>query len=182
MAATQQTWLDEGLEVLSTYGVDGLRIDRLATRLGLSKGSFYHHFGGMPGFKTALLAHYEATWTTRFIDLATEAGGDSARDRLAELQRIVVQSHDSDADIEVAIRTWASRDEDAHVALARVDAARLDFLESAWRELTDADTARLNARLTYLVLIGAQHLAPVLPADDLELLFATIAERGSEQS
>ncbi|MEV0081899.1 TetR/AcrR family transcriptional regulator [Saccharopolyspora sp. NPDC050642] len=42
----KQDWLDAGLEILADQGVPALTIDRLATKLGLTKGSFYHHFGG----------------------------------------------------------------------------------------------------------------------------------------
>jgi hypothetical protein len=41
-------------------GPSGLRIDRLCRRLGVSKGSFHHHFAGAGDFKQALLAAYEA--------------------------------------------------------------------------------------------------------------------------
>ena len=65
---SKQAWLDEGLRTLADEGAPALRIDRLAGRLGLSKGSFYHHFDGMAGYKDALLAHFEREHTSRFID------------------------------------------------------------------------------------------------------------------
>ncbi|AKU17533.1 TetR/AcrR family transcriptional regulator [Luteipulveratus mongoliensis] len=173
--ASQETWLDEGLSLLAQDGVAGLRIDRLAARLKLSKGSFYHHFDSMPGYKTALLAHFEATRTTRFIDLADEAGGASARERLDALHRIVVDTHEGDVAIEVAMRAWASLDAEAHAAMERIDGTRLGYLERLWNELTDADTAHDTARIVYLVLIGAQHLAPALPQPELDHLFAVVA-------
>ncbi len=52
---SKQAWLDEVLRTLADEGAPALRIDRLAGGLGLSKGSFYHHFDGMAGYKDALL-------------------------------------------------------------------------------------------------------------------------------
>ena len=46
--------------MLAAEGAAGVRIDRIAARLGLSKGSFHHHFAGADGYKRDLLAHYEA--------------------------------------------------------------------------------------------------------------------------
>ena len=52
--------MDEGLRVLAAEGAPAVRIDRIAARLGLSKGSFHHHFAGADGYKRDLLALYEA--------------------------------------------------------------------------------------------------------------------------
>lgn len=177
--------MDEGLAVLAEHGVAALRIDRLAARLGLSKGSFYHHFAGMPGYRQALLEHYEASRTTHYIDLANAASGldDStdgtaadpagvARARLRRLQDLVVAGHGASSDLEVAVRAWSALDPEARATMQRVDATRLGYLRDRWTEITgDPALAADVARLTYLVLIGAEHLAPPLPAADLARLF-----------
>ena len=36
-----QHWLDAALDVLANEGVAAVRVERLAERLGVSKGSFY---------------------------------------------------------------------------------------------------------------------------------------------
>jgi AcrR family transcriptional regulator len=61
----RRRWLDEGLDLLATSGVNGVTIQALCERLGLSKGSFYHHFKGMAGYRTALLEHFEERETRR---------------------------------------------------------------------------------------------------------------------
>jgi hypothetical protein len=59
---------------------------------------------------------------------------------------------------EPAIRLWARSDEAARAALARVDRARLDWLETLFVELgRDAD-APTRARLAYMALIGEHAL------------------------
>lgn len=59
MSTARERWLNEGLKVLAEEGAAGIRIDRIAARLHLSKGSFHHHFDGAEGYKKALLAHFE---------------------------------------------------------------------------------------------------------------------------
>jgi len=84
--ADNQQWLDAGLAILEKQGAKVLTIERLAEQIGLSKGSFYHHFGGMPGYKTALLAHFEATYTTQYI-AAVER--DLTADAITKLRALI---------------------------------------------------------------------------------------------
>jgi len=69
--STRTSWLDEGLAVLAELGAAALRTDRLAGRLGRSKGAFYHHFAGLSGYRLDLLDHYERQYTTRYISRPT---------------------------------------------------------------------------------------------------------------
>lgn len=54
----QERWLDLGLETLRESGTTGLRIDRLARQLGVTKGSFYAHFSSKSDYLTALCEHW----------------------------------------------------------------------------------------------------------------------------
>lgn len=40
----EEDWITEGLRLLAEPGKDRLRIQTLADRLQVTKGSFYHHF------------------------------------------------------------------------------------------------------------------------------------------
>src|SRR3569833_3332924 len=71
--AGKRGWLDAGLVLLAEQGAPSVTIERLSERLGLSKGSFYHHFKGMTGYRTALLEHFETERTIRFVEQAEAA-------------------------------------------------------------------------------------------------------------
>ena len=60
MVSGRSRWLDSGLEALAAEGPGGLKIDRLVRRVGLTKGSFFHHFAGAAAYQTALLERLEA--------------------------------------------------------------------------------------------------------------------------
>ncbi len=48
-------WIEAGYAILAEGGLDALKLDRLCTRLGVTKGSFYWHFTDMAGYRAALL-------------------------------------------------------------------------------------------------------------------------------
>ena len=67
--ATPRSYFDEALRVLAREGRNGLRIGRLCAALGVTSGSFYHHFGGWDGFVAALLEHWEREEVGRIVEL-----------------------------------------------------------------------------------------------------------------
>jgi len=65
---TRVEWLDAGLDLLATEGAPAVTIERLTGELGVTKGSYYHHFKSAGGYKTALLEYFEAQFTARLIE------------------------------------------------------------------------------------------------------------------
>ncbi|WP_433225354.1 TetR/AcrR family transcriptional regulator [Microtetraspora malaysiensis] len=169
--ARRQDWLEAGLTVLSEKGAPALTIERLCGRLDLTKGSFYHHFTGMAGFKTVLLAHFAAEYTTRYIDQVERSGG-SPLARLERLLTLVLAEEDERSRVEIALRAWAAQDGEVRATQERVDALRLDYLRSLWREAGGAEADAVPmARLLYLVLIGAGQVVPPVAAGDLREVY-----------
>lgn len=174
--AGKEQWLDSGLAILGQLGARSITIERLAERLGLTKGSFYHHFKGMPGYKTALLAHYEARFTARYIERVEESAkstepGLTAKAKLRTLMH-EVQSDTSDWRAEVELRAWAQQDEEVRAVQQRIDATRQDYLSSLWTGIVgDPVRAGRLARLCYLTLIGAGHVLPPADPSELEQLY-----------
>jgi AcrR family transcriptional regulator len=79
---TRERWLHDGLEILAESGFRGLATDSVCTRLGLSKGSFYHHFDGMSDCRRALLSYVEERESRDFIERANAAPGAAGERRL----------------------------------------------------------------------------------------------------
>lgn len=170
LIADNRQWLDAGLGALEQHGAPGLTIERLLGQVGLSKGSFYHHFGGMPGYKTALLAHYEATYTTRYLDAVEQHPGATARAKLDTLLDLVMQ--EDDHGLEVALRAWALQDPEVRRAQERIDRIRVEYLYGLWLELShDEDEAALMSRLLYLIVIGGAQIIPYLPPEHLRPIY-----------
>ena len=69
MRKRKQDWLGEGRFVLGQDGVTGLTIDGLAKKLGLTKGSFYHHFKNGQDYQQELVAFWAQQYVTTSTDL-----------------------------------------------------------------------------------------------------------------
>ncbi|WP_049577550.1 TetR/AcrR family transcriptional regulator [Nonomuraea sp. SBT364] len=169
--ASKRDWLRTGLRVLTQDGARALTIERLCGELDLTKGSFYHHFKGMAGFKTDLLAHFESEHTARFIS-ATEKSGEPAPARLRRLLDLVLDDEDGSEGLDSAVRAWALQDAEVRAVQERVDRTRIDYLRVLWRGLggPESDVGPM-AHLLYLVLIGAQQVIPAVPAAGLREIY-----------
>jgi len=169
--ADNQQWLDAGLATLQKDGARALTIERVAGQVGLSKGSFYHHFGGMAGYRTALLFHYEATYTSQYIDAAEADPTAAPMVKITRLLDLVCDEGD-DQNLEAGLRAWASQDPEVHRALERIDRRRVDYLKGLWLELTgDEEQAGLMSRLLYLITVGAGQVIPSVPAGELRRIY-----------
>lgn len=178
MSEARDRWLDEGVRVLGDEGFTGVRIDRLAARLGLSKGSFHHHFAGADDFKRELLAHVERLSIDALERAISSAPPSSdAREILGRLTDAV----DAPAvglyrpELDVALRAWALCDAEARATLARIDEVRLTALERVWRPEVGSDAeARTAALVPYLLSVGAAVVSPPLSGPQLKAVFELI--------
>src|SRR3954451_5179052 len=112
-------WLDEGMVVLAELGAAGIRVDSIAARLGVTKGSFHHHFDGVADYHRSLCARYEADSMDAIHGAVSAASHLPPQQALMELPANFV----FDPSIEGAIRGWAFDNEEARAVQARVDAA-----------------------------------------------------------
>lgn len=165
-------WLDEGMTVLAGQGPKGVRVDRIAARLGLTKGSFHHHFGGIDDYHRALLERYQSD-SMDAIATGVAAVSEVPPERaLMELPSQV----SFDPRLEAAIRGWANEFEEANSVQARVDTARLEALVSLWeRILPDAARARTAALVPHLLMIGASVALPRPSDKDMHEVFSLLA-------
>jgi AcrR family transcriptional regulator len=168
---TRTEWLDAGLDLLADEGAPAVTIERLTGKLGVTKGSYYHHFKGAAGYRTALLDYFEARFTTRLIDTVERAPEAEPAAKLQHLLRLVLSDPDT-AGLEIAVRAWALQDPEVRAAQERVDRTRTAYLKQLCRGLkADLDPDRF-AQLLYLILIGAEQVLPPIAKDDLRDIYA----------
>jgi AcrR family transcriptional regulator len=158
---TRERWLDAGLDVLADSGPAALTIESLSLRLGLSKGSFYHHFGGMPGYRRALLEHFEARENRAFLDRAEAAPVAAGEERLRFVVDDAMAAEGGRPRLEDAVRGWASSDPLVREYLDRIDRTRVAFLQREFAAMAlDERTAADFAEIAHLMAIGAAHTLP----------------------
>ncbi len=162
---SKERWLDEGLAVLGEVGIKGVTIDALRARLGLTTGSFYHHFGGMDGYRSALLAYYEERDTQAYIDMIEALPADDGASKLRALMTAAVDAIEADEALEPQVRVWASHDDAARACLERVDAQRSEYIRRQCRATgAEPELADEIGAMIYLIAIGADHIVPRIPA------------------
>ncbi len=147
-------WIEAGIALLAEGGIDAVRVEPLAARLGVTKGSFYWHFKDRAALYAAILDHWRATSTADVITLLERQGG-SAAERLRRLFATTVVDPRR-PQLTTAIRAWARTDRLAAQAIAIADAERIAYVEGLLVEhgLTPG-AAAVRARILYLTLMGS---------------------------
>ncbi|MEM9970121.1 MAG: TetR/AcrR family transcriptional regulator [Pseudomonadota bacterium] len=149
-ALTPTDWLNLALQELKTHGYAALRAQPLAKKLGVSRGSFYHHFESLEAFQTAVIAHWSETTSGQII-LDAQAAGDPVL-ALDDLLRTTLRSGEA---LERAVRSWSTVAPGVAEAVDRVDRTRIGVAE---RLLTDAGVpktvATARAKVLYWAAIG----------------------------
>jgi AcrR family transcriptional regulator len=171
--ATRSDWLQTGLAAVVEDGPNGLRIDRLCQRLGVSKGSFHHHFAGAADFKRSLLAAYEDLVVKALDQAIDQTEAATPRAALVGLTAAITGTPGFyRPELEVAMRAWAFSDTEVRAVQERVDRQRLESLYGIWSKILD-DPAQANtaALLPYLVGIGASLVQPPTPPDQLQRIY-----------
>lgn len=121
----RQAWIKEGYTRLAEDGVAGVRVEALAKRLAVTKGSFYWHFRDRQDLLDAILSDWREG---RIRDIRKQTRSEPGRERDGLLHLIEVYGtarNRRGIRIELAIRDWARRDEKAASIVAEVDAIRL---------------------------------------------------------
>lgn len=149
----REAWTEAGLALLGEAGVEALRVEPLAKRLGVTKGSFYWHFQDRDALLEGVLGYWEARETDHYIG-AVEAAGGSPGARLRRLFRDILADRAALAP-ELAIRDWARHEKRTAGVVLKVDMRRSQYLEDRFVEAGQpAGEARARAALLYGLLVG----------------------------
>lgn len=151
---SRQDWIEAGLQLLRAEGQQALTIERLTQALGVTKGSFYHHFGQLANFHQALLDWWQDAFTLQPMRLALEETDPDQR--FLRLSRAVSEL---DYPLELSLRAWGMRDARVAAAISKIDRQRLDCLEDLHRLRGHAQVEVL-AYLEYTAFIGGQLVQP----------------------
>jgi AcrR family transcriptional regulator len=149
-------WVEAAFDLLAEGGIDAVRVDPLAKRLGVTRGSFYWHFKDREALHKAMLKQWRK-WATYQVGDKIERAVPDAGERLRKTLDLPAAGGRAKraAAIEMAIRFWARRDEEAAQAVQRIDHQRLRYYAKLFVERghTEAD-ARKRAYLFYATLMS----------------------------
>jgi AcrR family transcriptional regulator len=148
----KENWIKEGLELLREKGIHAVKVEVLACRLGVTKGSFYWYFQNRDALLQEMLGHWERVLTDDVINAVQNLEG-SLREKLSTILTIV-DDH-MDENIEKSMTSWSFRDERANIVVNRVVRNRIDFMKDLFIKdgFSDED-AELRARLMHSFVAG----------------------------
>jgi len=151
---TADMWVETARLALVEEGVAGVKVDRLASRLGVTRGGFYHNFRD----REQLLARLIDSWedTCQFLpSLHPGSTPAEAVDWLEEMVRRLIEEDGYDHHFDMAVREWGRSDRRAAWAVERMDRNRMAGLKQFFDALGyPDDEAQIRARVFYYHQIG----------------------------
>ena len=162
-----------GLEALRKGGVAGVRVERLAEEIGLTKGSFYWHFRDRGELLAALLDYWVRETTDAEFERVRGVHGLAA-----QLRTLVEDVLDKGLGrYDPPVRAWARSDRKVAATVAQVDRRRIKALTGLFEAGGFAGAeAGARARLFYTFLLGEPQVrAPAREAGDLKRMIDVFA-------
>jgi AcrR family transcriptional regulator len=145
-------WLDAAIKTLIEEGVDAVRVERLATRMGFSRGSFYHHYQDREALLKAVLEHYLQINHQNLVEMLPVLKG-TPQDKLWTLWTATASQEFRDYDW--AIRMWGMHDKHVAEVLKKIDVKRMEVMIGLFMEMGfNEDEANIRAALAYHGSLG----------------------------
>lgn len=150
---TRDDWLAGARKILVAEGIDGVKVDRLAQRMKVTRGSFYYHFVDRKDLFDALVREWEMRNLVE-INQVRDRWSDTTPD-LVEVAAIWLGEDDTFLAFDLAIRMWARKASRVAKTVHRVDDAWISlltelFLVSGFPEIESV----IRARITYFHQVG----------------------------
>mgnify|MGYP005842861779 CR=1 FL=1 len=151
---SREEWLDLARKILIKSGIDAVKIERLANKLGVTRGGFYWFFKGRQELFDALLEDWKTTNTQPFFEAVANAGPDPM-DQFNSVTRLYLREKDFSPAYDGAIRDWARTSPEARKAVEQIDEKRISLLTSIFEAMGyPRKEAFIRARVTYFHQIG----------------------------
>ncbi|MEC7490636.1 MAG: TetR/AcrR family transcriptional regulator [Pseudomonadota bacterium] len=148
---TREDWISGAWNMLGEGGLDGVRIEPLARRLGVTKGSFYWHFKDRQELLDALLDLWFSSWDYEIShDLLTDA---APSDRIWALFESVIGRLSRGQT--VSLRMLSHNDQDVARRIEERDRQRLAFLIDQLQEIGfSPDEASVRGQVYQVIMTG----------------------------
>lgn len=168
---TRDDWINAGIKALKTKGAHAISAEKLAKHMGVTRGSFYHHFENIHAFNAAILDHWIRVNTTEpFAEAKAKA-----KTIAEELEELVEKSWHTDLQMEVAVRAWAMTNSQVRQCVETSDRYRLEYLISLYQAVVgDQNRGKKFAQIAFYGLLGAIHAQPKMEEEKLGELIKEI--------
>ena len=161
-------WIKAALDALEDGGIEGIRIERLAENLGVSKSGFYYHFKDRDDLLEKLLDHWltldgTPLFRERMFENATPA------QRLEIVSEVVDKAQLGRYDI--AIRQWARQNPKVKRIWRGEMNKRLSHIRGLFEALGfEGDDLEMRTRTFVGYQVSEQELFPELSIKEKEVM------------
>ena len=153
-ALGREAWLDAARQALIAEGTAGVEINKLAKRLGVTRGGFYWFFKS----RRQLLDELLAFWAERGTELFERVLKPEHRDGLREyhaLTNVWVDEKEYDPKWDGAVRDWARTSAKVFKTVQAVDQKRIAIIEKIFIDMGyRGKHAHIRARVMYYHQVG----------------------------
>jgi AcrR family transcriptional regulator len=148
----REAWVGAALQALAAGGPEAVRVEALATALGVSKGGFYWHFKD----RQALLDEMLDSWEKAMVEDVIANVESRPVESRAKLQQLFELASTVDFAVELALRDWARRDRDVAKRLRRIDNRRMAYLRLLFGQFCSNERdVEARSMLAFSLFIGS---------------------------
>lgn len=156
---SEKLWLDAAYELLTSHGIEAVKVMPLAQSLGQSRTSFYWHFKSREALQEAMIRRWEEKNTGNLI-ARTEAYAQTIAEAMFNLFDCWLDDTLFDAPLDLAIRNWARNDPALQQRLDQADTLRSKAIAAMFRRFgftdTQADVRAMTVIYTQIGYISMQ--------------------------
>jgi len=150
-----ERWIEIATDVLAKEGIAGLRVEVLAKRCGVTKGSFYWHFRDRQALLDAVLERWREGRIRDIEKTTTVQPGRELEQLHYAIEVYGASRNRKGMAIELAVRDWARHDSRAASVVEAVDLYRLECTHRLFvaAGMTEA-SAKSRSLLLYACVFG----------------------------
>jgi AcrR family transcriptional regulator len=151
---TKSEWLDLSIQALIKDGIDRVKVQIIAKKLGVSRSSFYFFFKDTKDLHGQMIEFWLRKNTSPIIERTTRPS-ETITQAILNVFECWVDSALFDFELDMAVRFWAKRSKAVKAVVAQEDQKRVDALAVMFaRHGYPNEEALVRARVLYLTQIG----------------------------
>lgn len=146
-------WIAIARKALIKEGIAGVKIDRLAKSLGVTRGGFYWRFKNPQDLFDALLEDWRSTNTAPWLDALLGEG--TPGERFYKLEQVWIEEKEYQPKYDMAVRSWGHVSSKVARAVHSEDGKRIEALRRLFIDAGNSPAeASIRARIVYYHQIG----------------------------
>ncbi len=156
---SREAWISAARRTLEKRGIAQVKIEHLARKLHVTRGSFYFHFASLNDLHDALLNEWRTANCIPFQDLR-EKSFDTGLQLFTDIVHVWVDEDPFSPALDLATRDWSRTSASLAREVKLNDSLRMDLLTEAFQKMGyPEDESIVRARITYFHQIGQYALS-----------------------